>query len=316
MNKQNFEAMLQNLPEAADAAMGGLTATPFMKAKIDRAVAEKKSPRAWQTRLRPVLAMGCMALAVLLAVAIPMMNEEDPGIMMHSGELGEPTQSPDAALSADLGSGDVRITKGRSTPGYRSIWSDVDDGYFPLIGVNGKFYRMLTSPRQVDSSLMGEKLGTVSEFTREPSLSDTSAVLSNAAAFGSDVYAISGMGDALVCAEVNGTMRLFQRVSFNGNALRGRETLADTLQLEGRIIAMELSGVGTITDPATCETLLDTLLQNATMKSNGSLSSKQALLLETDTGLVLQMNVRGDSLAACGVWSCPEFFEAFEEAMN
>jgi len=28
------------------------------------------------------------------------------------------------------------------------------------------------------------------------------------------------------------------------------------------------------------------------------------------------MAVKSDSLAACGVWSCPEFFEAFEDACN
>ena len=74
---------------------------------------------------------------------------------------------------------------------------------------------------------------------------------------------------------------------------------------------MELSGVGTVTEPAACETLLETLLECATYESSGSISSKKALLVELNNGLVLQLTVKGDNLAACGVWSCPEFFEAF-----
>ena len=110
--------------------------------------------------------------------------------------------------------------------------------------------------------------------------------------------------------------RIDEDPGFNGNALRGAERLADTLALTGRVIAMELSGVGTVTDPAACESLLSTLLSNASYESSGSISSKKALLIELDNGLVLQLAVKGDNLAACGVWSCPEFFEAFDNCRN
>ena len=32
-------------------------------------------------------------------------------------------------------------------------------------------------------------------------------------------------------------------------------------------------------------------------------------------GLKLQLGVSGDTVSACGGWSCPEFFEAFESGL-
>ena len=185
---------------------------------------------------------------------------------------------------------------------------------FPLIGVNGSYYRMMTSPRSVSSSLLGASLGTIAEYTTEPSLSGTNVMLSNKAAVGTEVYGISGMSSTFVAAEVDGQMRLFQRVSFNGNALKGSETLADVMQLSGHVASIELSGVGTITDTSVCADLISLLLNDATYESSGSLSAKQSLLIELDNGLVYQFTVKNDKIASCGTWSCPEFFEAFEAA--
>ena len=173
---------------------------------------------------------------------------------------------------------------------------------------------MLSSPDSVDARLLGESLGTVSEFTTEPSLSGTDVILSNAATLGAEIFAVDGMGGTLIATEVNGVTRLFQRVSFNGSALQGSESLADTLQLAGHIISMELSDVGVIEDSSACEKLFATLLDNASYDSSGSVSARQSLLIGLDNGLTVQLAVRNDKLAACGTWSCPEFFEAFENA--
>lgn len=310
----DIDAMLRDLPKDADKALNGLQATPFLKARIDRAVAEKNQGKVRFTMPKWAPAVCCAAVVLVLALAVMPLEQEDPGNLIQSGPLGPATATPAAQLTADLSGGSVFISANSSKPGYRSIWSDVKDGSFPLIGVNGKYYRMLTSPNSLDSDLIGGTIATVSEFTTEPSLSGTDVVLSNATTSGSPIYAIRGVDeDTLVAAEVNGRLRLFQRVSFNGNALRGKEKLADTLAVSGQVIAMELTGVGTVTDPAACEALLATLLSNASYESRGSISSRQALLIELQNGLVLQMSVKGDNLAACGVWSCPEFFEAFED---
>ena len=309
----DIEALLRELPATADQAMDGLEATPFLKARIDRAVNEKKQGKVRFTVPAWAPALCCAAVVLVLALTVlPLTNDPQNGII-DSGMLGDPTPVPANVMTADLNSGSVFISANSAKPGYRSIWSDVKNGSFPLIGLNGKYYRMLTSPNAVDSELLGAQIATVSEFTTEPSLSGTDAVLSNAATSGTAVYAIGGVNEnTLIAAKVNGRMRLFQRVSFNGSALRGAEKLADTLALSGRVIAMELSGEGTVTDPAACGSLMATLLSCASYESSGSISSKKALLIELDNGLVLQMNVKGDNLAACGVWSCPEFFEAFD----
>ncbi len=313
----DIDAMLRDLPASANNAMDGLQATPFLKARIDRAVEEKKHEKVRFALPRWVPAVCCAAAVLVVGLsAMPRGGVDKQNGLIHSNALG-PTSAPSDAMTADLSRGSVFISASASKPGYRSIWSDVKDGSFPLIGVNGKFYRMLTSPNTVDGGLLGPQVATISEFTTEPSLSGTDVVLSNAATSGTAVYAIRGVSEnTLVAAQVNGRTRLFQRVSFNGNALRGREQLADTLALSGQVIAMELSGVGTVTDPASCEALLSTLLGCASYESNGSISSKKALLIELDNGLVLQLSVKGDSLAACGVWSCPEFFEAFENSCD
>ena len=59
--------------------------------------------------------------------------------------------------------------------------------------------------------------------------SGTSGMVSNVVARGETVYAISGMSGALVAAQVDGSTRVFQRVSYAGTAIIGSETLADTL---------------------------------------------------------------------------------------
>lgn len=315
MTQTDLEQRLRELPQQADAALGGLNATPFLKAKIDRAAEEGKCRGGRLTLPRWLPAMACAALVLVLALTLLPM-ESQPAPLIQTNALG-PTEAPTGQLTGDLSKGSLFITKSASAPGYRSIWSDVKDGAFPLIGLNGKYYRMLTSPNQVDARLLGAQVASIAEFTTEPSLSGTDVNLSNVSAASTAVYSISGVSaDTLVAAEVSGQVRLFQRVSFNGNALRGSETLADTLDIAGQVIAMELSGVGTVTDPDACAVLFATLVNHAAFESRGSVSSRQALLIELDNGLVLQMAVKGDTLAACGVWSCPEFFEQFEAYCN
>ena len=310
-----IEAMLQQLPQAAAQGLGGLTAGSHLKARIQLAATAPKKAR-FRIPMRLLAPVACCAAALVLFLALGTpWQQPDHTSLIISSSLGNETPLP-GVLTGDLENGTIRITAGNRNPGYRSIWANANGGSFPLVGVNGRYYRLLTSPRDVPDSLLGSSLGTVAEYTTEPSLSGTNTILSNTVGFGKPVYAVRGMNNTLIAAEVNGEMRLFQRVSFNGNARRGSETLADTLQITGQVVAMELSGVGTITDPAVCERLLSTLLNCAVYESSGSVSSQQSLLIELNNRLVLQMAVRGDNLAACGVWSCPEFLEAFEDACN
>lgn len=302
---------LEQLPEITDKALGGLTAGQNLKLRIEKAAVNPQPQRRRTPAWVPALCCA-MVLAIALGVALPQLNTQPGQQLITSQAAGAPTAGTERGL-LDLNN-DVTIRKSSSVPDYRSIWASGNGGSFPLIGIEGKYYRMLTSPHSVSSSLLGSSLGTVAEFTTEPSLSGTDVILSNVAAQNSEVYAISGMDGTLVAAQVDGEYRLFQRVGFNGSALRGSESLADTLQIAGHITSMELSDVGTISDASTCESLFATLTSAASYESSGSISGKQSLLISLDNGLTVQLSVKNDKLSACGTWSCPEFFEAFSAA--
>lgn len=306
---------LERLPEITNQALGGLQAGPELRARILEAAGgeRRRLPmRAW------ISAVACVAvLAVALSIGLPSLTQpkapEDDQLIHSQAAGADPVKNELALL--DLNNNAVVIRQSNSAPAYRSIWADGGTS-FPMICVDGRYYRLLTSPAAADRSLLGAGLGAVSLFTTEPALAGTSGVISNSAASGTEVYAVSGMDGTLVAAEVDGSLRLFQRVSFSGNALRGSETLGDTLQIAGHVTAMELSGVGAITDPAVCNSLTATLLAGASYESSGSLSAKQSLLIALDNGTTLQLAVKNDKLAGCGVWSCPEFIDAFTAAVQ
>ena len=314
------EAMLKNLPQAAEQGLSGLNAGSALKTRIQLAAAEAKAPRK-SVSLNGVIRWASLACCALVAVVLCFTflggpaSPDQPEALITSNTLGDGATQP-PPISGDLSDSTVHIRAGNSNPEYRNLWAPSSNGSFPLIGVNGRYYRMLTTPRNVSGSLRGSAVGTITEFSTSPSLSGTDTVLSNVVAMGEAVYAIRGMEDALVTAKVDGQMRLFQRVSFNGYGRLGRETLEDTLGVSGHVIALELTGVGTITDPAVCQRLLDTLFDCAAYKSNGSINSRQSLIIELDNGLVVQLAVKNESVAACGVWSCPDFFEEFEAACD
>ena len=301
---EQFEAQLRNLPDAVNQSLAGLTAGTELNNRIQMAVRDSRASR--QKKSFPVRRFvsvaGVCAAAVALFVGLsPLLSSPANAPLIQSSPLGDKPTATERTLRADLTGSDVSIGQKQSVPSYRNLWSSSSDSStFPLIGVNGSYYRMMTSPRSVSSSLLGASLGTIAEYTTEPSLSGTNVMLSNKAAVGT--------------AEVDGQMRLFQRVSCNGNALKGSETLADVMHLSGHVASIELSGVGTITDTSVCADLISLLLNDATYESSGSLSAKQSLLIELDNGLVYQFTVKNDKIASCGTWSCPEFFEAFEAA--
>ena len=303
---------LEQLPQMTDRALAGLTASDAMKRRIMESAMRPQRRKVPVNRLVPVLSL-VLVLAIGLGVGLPALNNQPAQELITTQAAGQDVIGNERSL-LDLSTG-ANLRKSEA-PAYRSIWAKGENGNFPLIGVKGRYYRMLTSPKSVSGSLLGDSLGTVAEFTTEPSLSGTDVILSNKAAQGTQVYAVDGMGGTLIAAEVDGSYRLFQRVSFNGSAVRGSESFEDTLQLAGSIAAMELSGVGVIDDAALCEELFATLTDNACYESSSTVSGKQSLMITLDNGVAVQLAVKNDNLSACGTWSCPEFFEEFEAAME
>ena len=311
---KNVEERLRALPDIA--ASSGLQADEQLKRKILRAAEGKTRKPVFQAkRLVPAFC----ALVVLvggLAFALPRLHGNNaPDIqtpLIESHPAGSVTVGEKLAL--DVPPGSISIKPSRN-PSYRSIWAPMSGGNFPLICVDGRYYRLLTNPTAISSSMRGEALGAVDTFTSEPALAGKNGICSNVVAAGETVYAVSGMKGAMAAANVNGQMRVFQRVSFGDNALVGGESLSDTLKA-GSAVALELSGVGTVNSADTAKKLISILTGNASYLRAGGGESNQSLLIQLSNGLVIQMAVNGERLIACGTWACPEFFDAFQEALQ
>ena len=316
---------IEQLQDIADRQLGGLCATPKMLGEIKLAAARKKEKAGFRRVWKPALAF-CAAL--LIGVGI--YTQAGEGILpiaplpsadlLDSQTAGNGTQ--EAALTGaerallDVPPGSISLGGEKEAPAYRNLFAKGQGSNFPLVRVSGAAYRMLQTPSSIQQSLLGDSLGQVMEYTLEPALS-TGGVVSNVVSQGEAIYAVKGMQGAMVAAQVEGTLRVFQRVSFAGTAIIGNEGLEDTLCPADQVVSMELSDVGAIDDAQKARDLMKILLDNASYQ-NASMSSggAQSLLIEMKNGLSLQLMVGDDTLSACGTWSCPEFFEEFIIAME
>jgi len=303
---------LDQLPQVAEETLGGLKADASLYMKIhQRAHAPARKP-AFPLRRAVALACSLVLVITLGVISIGRLPGEEkalPKIMTQAaGTLPE-----GAVLRAwDLPRGSISLGQPGSVPEYQGVWARASGGNFPLIRVNGAFYRLLSNPTSIDSSMLGGSLGSVEVFTDEPALDSTAQTLSNVIPAGTQVSQISGMQGTAVAAQLDGKTRVFQRVSFSGSALLGGEGLSSTLQ--GSVVGLQLSGVGTVTDPGQVSSLMNMLLGESSYQSSSTRSTDQALLIQYSNGIVLQMSVKDNSLIACGTWSNPGFIEAFAQA--
>ena len=318
----------EELNDLAQEALGGLNAGQDLKLRILKAARAQKRPAA-RGLLRPMPMMAMAAVLVVLVAAGSLLasGAKAPGTSLSGGNdvfdslpAGQTTVMPvtfRARALLDVPPGSISLTSGSNTPEYRSIWERGGGGNFPLIGVNGKYYRLMRNPSSIPQNLVGGSIGQVSEYTDEPALADPNQIVSNAVNQGETVYTVDGMGEALIAASVNGEMRVFQRVSFANNAILGSESLSDTLGISGKVIGMELTDVGTVSNESTAAELAGILLSSASFTDTaGSQNGNRSLLIQLSNGLFVQMFVKNDTLSACGSWSCPEFFEAFQAAVQ
>ena len=311
---------LDNLSEIASRQLGGLEATPTLLAKIKLEAADKKQPRSIRAVLRPALAV-CAALVLVVGAVMSLSPETITGIGpeptqnvldSHSaGNPSEPTAEP--RTPGDVSRGAISMSAGMPSIG-NTLFVQGDSAAFPLVTLDGATYRMLETPDGVSPSLLGEELGAVTEFNIEPALG-SSGVVSNAIACGETVYAIGDRHGALVAAHVDGVLRVFQRVSYAGTAIIGTETLADTLCAAEDALWIEINGMGRVDDPAAVQELMNTLFDLADYQST-AFASGASMQIGLSNGLTLQLMAGEDTISACGIWSCPDFFEAFMEAVK
>ncbi|NLV58633.1 MAG: hypothetical protein GXY67_07665 [Clostridiales bacterium] len=316
---------IEQLQDIANRQLGGLRATPKMLGEIKLAAARKRDKAAVRRVWRPALAVGA-ALLVCIGIYAQTGKERMPlsPVPSHTvldsqtaggGEQAATLKATERAL-LDVPPGSISLGPEKETPAYRNLFAKGQGSTFPLVTVEGATYRMLKTPASIEQSLLGDSLGQVTEYTLEPALS-TGGAVSNVVSQGETVYAVQGMRGAMAAALVEGTLRVFQRVSFAGGAIVGNENLEDTLCAASQVVSMELSDVGIIDDAQKAQELMQILLDNASYQS-ASISSggSKSLIIGMDNGLLLQLIVGEDTVSACGTWSCPEFFEEFIVAME
>ncbi len=310
---------LENLRDVAARQLGGLSATPKLLGEIKLAAARQAEKKPARLTWRPLVAMG-MALLICVGAytwavdSVPPKGPQTTATVLDSQPAGngvEPLDPLAARALLDVPVGSISLGSEEEVPTFRSIFATAKGSNFPMVMVEGEAYRLLQTPGSMKSSLKGDSLGEVTEYTLEPALS-SGGIVSNIVPQGEPVYVVAGMNNAMVAATVDGALRVFQRVSFAGTAVIGNETLEDTLCSAGNVQWMELSGVGAVDDASAAQSLMNTLLANASYQS-ASVSSggSQSLLIGLSNGLTLQLMVSDDAVSACGTWSCPEFFEAF-----
>jgi hypothetical protein len=301
---------LNQLPEIANEMLGGITAGPELLTRIVTAPPRKRRAPLFVRRVAALALSAAMVLGLALGLPTLLYRDDQAIITQAAGNL--PAGGRTRAL--DVPRGSIKLVNTGTAPGYQGVWASGSGANFPLVRVQGRYYRLLTNPTSAGDSVGGQ-VGEVTVYTSEPAL-DNADIVSNVVAQGEKVYDIAGMKGAAVAAPVDGVMRVFQRVSFSGSALVGSEGLSATLGSASSVKAMQLSGVGTVTDSTTIQSLMGTLLNNASYQGSGSRTTNQALLIEYNNGIVLQMAVNGNKLSACGTWACPEFIQAFTAAVQ
>lgn len=303
---------VDQLPQVADEMLGGLHATPALRHRIlvgaeraERArtkpiVKEAREKRPGMARLTP--AMG-MALVLSLMIGLG---------AYYGNQVALPIPGAEPMQQGNLATYGMGGTTGvQGVPQFRSLFEG-EGANPPIIGMNGRYFRMLSVP--VPKASIGTQVSEINEFTDEPALASTVGTVSNVVQAGAQVFAVDGISSkTAVIAEVDGVPRLFQRVGYASGTIVGRELFEDTLDVNGQVTALELSGVGIITDEVKANELIYMLSEFAAYHGTDLPDSDQALTIYLDGGLSLQLLVQGDVLSGCGAWSCPEFFEMFEE---
>ena len=316
MNKWNS---LDWLGPITDEMLAGLHADQQMKARIRAAAASRQRARRMpvQRALAPALCCAALALVCVGAVNLRGVDRTPQTAKIDTIAAGEgaAVMMLQSTQVADLGD-NARVRTASAASGEESLFAQ-GQGDIPLVAVDGAVYRMLIRPQALSDALRGSELGRIALATDEPSLADSEAMragLSNVAAEGAVVYGVRGLsGRTAVAVEVDGCLRVFQRVSYAGKG-PGGQSLEDTFDVRGKVKRLELSGVGALEGEA-ANSAMNVLLGSAVLKSADASGGRQTLTVTLDNGLKLQLGVSGDTVTGCGGWSCPEFFDAFEAAL-
>lgn len=301
-----LEERLKQLPQSADALAADVQADDQLYRKIREEAARGAAPRTRRQRWIPAAALA--AAAALLFFLIPRSGAPAPLNIESVTAGGSDSLLSTPATRADLPAGSVSIESADSVPAFRELWSGNSDSRFPMVLINGAYYRLLSSPRQLKNSQLAAEAGTVSQYTSEMT---GSGLCSNTVLAGETVWYVRGMGEAAVAARVDGALRVFQRVTAGGQGAPG--SLAEAIPQSG-VTELSLSGVGRIRDAGTAQQLVGALVAQADRQGGGCRKTGQVLHITYASGVTLQLYVQDNTLAGPGTWSCPAFFTQFQQA--
>ena len=303
-----MEERLKQLPQTADELAADVRADDklFETIRYEAARADSKPRR--KPLLQILIPVGALAMAAVLAILVW------PGIMGGNGPLniqsvtagngGDPVPVP--STRADLPAGSITLGSPDDAPSFRNIWAGSSDSSFPMVLVNGAYYRLLSGSKGLSDSQLAGAVGTVEQYI---SGMNGSGICSNTVLQGETVWQVQGMGSSAVAARIDGSLRVFQRVTANGQgAVPG--SLAEAIAQYG-VTELSLSGVGRVRDPQKAQQLLNTLVFSASFQGGGCSQTSQVLHIAFSNGITLQMYVRDNSLSSGGTWYCPAFFDQF-----
>lgn len=262
----------------------------------------------WPRVIIPAFAVVLIAVTAILYQSAGLFRAPVSTPAVESIAAGDSADEKHPPARADLPVGSVNLS-GSGKVSFRNLFSGNSMTSFPMICVNGAYYRMLNEPQNLSGQFLGKSLGKVSLHTSSQE-ADASGIISNIVLEGENVYRIQSMDGAAVSARVNGETRVFQRVSMGGKGLP--DSLSEILGTAS-VQEISLSGVGRVTDAGTIRRLMQILTKRSTFLSGSCSATSQALYITCQNGVTLQLYVTGSTMMSCGSWSCGEFMEEFRQ---
>lgn len=291
--------MSKEFKNMADQALGGLEAGPVLWQKITLEAAEQAERNARPKAIwKPMLAGG-LAVAMAAAAVFTVLPAKKNPVGTDTAIVQTLSAGANDNVAAVAYTEAPFAMKAGVQSGSALFAGEGEDG---LVIMDGSAYRMTADT--VAADLLGNELGTVMEFSLQPSLSDGKAV-SSVVPNGGTVYTVKGMEGILAAAEVDGAMHLFQRVSYLGRT--GADSLEQLLCTADEVAAFSVNG--TVYEGEAAQKLFAALVSDAELLSSGSAGEGELLITMTN-GLKLRFWLGDETVSACGTWYCPDFFEA------
>ena len=256
----------------------------------------------------PVFAALVLTVTIVLLRSPGLFHEPVSTPAVESIAAGDSEADKNLPARADLPHGSVTLSSGGTVP-FMNLFSGNSINSFPMVQIDGVYYRMLNEPQNLSQQYIGQSMGKVSFHTSGMETA-ASGIASNMILEGETVYQLQSMKGAAAVARVNGENRVFQRVSFNGQGIPG--SMADLFG-NAAVTSISLSGVGQVTDAGTIRRLMQVLTNRSTYLSGSCSATTQGLYITYSSGVTLQWYVSGTTVMGCGAWSCGEFMEEFRQ---